>query len=311
MTGALHDDELPVDLALVRALVDEQLPEHAALPLTPLPESGSSNALFRLGPELLVRLPRQPGGSATILKEARWLPVVGPALPVAVPEVVACGRPGPGYPECWSVLRWLDGLPPDGATGGPAGAALAAGLAAVVSALSDAPVPDAALADPELRHYRGDALARLDADTREALEACRRIEGPDLDDLDLDAARAVWDDAVRMPGSSATAAPRWLHADLVAENLLVRHDGLAAVLDFGGLAVGDPTVDLIVAWDVLDAPSRGLFREALGVDDETWLRGRAWALALALITLGYYWRTMPARCANRRAVVRAVLLDAS
>jgi aminoglycoside phosphotransferase (APT) family kinase protein len=308
VTGALHDDELPVDLALVRALVQDQLPAYASLPLTPLAASGSDNALFRLGDELLVRVPRQPGGSRTITREAHWLPVVAPLLPVAVPEVVAVGDPALGYPEHWSVVRWLDGSTPSGPAGGAAGATLAADLAAVVTALHEAPVPAAALADPELRLYRGLPLVSRDEGTRESIEQCRGISGLHLD---LDAVLSVWEAAVRLPGSSQAAEPRWHHADLVAENLLLRDGRLAAVLDFGALSVGDPTVDLIVAWDVLDAASREVFRGAVGVDDETWLRGRAWALCLALMTFPYYWDSMPDRCADRLAVARAVLADAS
>jgi aminoglycoside phosphotransferase (APT) family kinase protein len=308
VTGPLHEDELPVTTRLVRALVDDQLPAWAPLPLHRLAASGSDNALFRLGDELLVRVPRQPGGSRTIAREARWLPLVGPALPVPVPDVVAVGEPAFGYPERWSVVRWIDGSTPEGAASGAAGAALAADLAAVVTALRGTPVPDEALGDTELRLYRGLPLVSRDQGTRESVEQCAGIAGLDLD---LDIALAVWDAAVRLPGSSRVAEPRWHHADLVAENLLVRDGRLAAVLDFGALSVGDPTVDLIVAWDVLDAASRDVFRGAVGVDDETWLRGRAWALCLALMTFPYYWDSMPARCANRLAVARAVLADAS
>ena len=79
----LHDDELRVDVRLVRALVDGAFPEYASLPLSPLGSSGSSNTLLRLGDEFLIRIPRQPGGSATIEKEARWLPQIGPLLPAS------------------------------------------------------------------------------------------------------------------------------------------------------------------------------------------------------------------------------------
>jgi hypothetical protein len=109
VSGPLHDDELEIGTPLVRALVDRTLPHCAALPLRRLRSAGSSNELFRLGDELLVRLPRQPGGSATIGKEARWLPLIGPLLPAAVPEIVVVGEPGCGYPERWSVVRWLAG----------------------------------------------------------------------------------------------------------------------------------------------------------------------------------------------------------
>ena len=312
MTDPLHDDELLIDLSLVRALVDHAFPDCATLPLSRLRASGSSNALFRLGDELLVRLPRQPGGSATIEKEARWLPQIGPLLPVSVPEVVAVGEPDLGYPERWSVVRWLDGDIPTVADpashAGPTRPALARDLAAVVTALRDIQVPDSALADPQLRWYRGAPLGSMDDTTRGYLAACQDISGLDLD---LDAALRVWEEAMALPETGPGSEPRWYHGDLMAENLLVRDGRLAAVLDFGGLAVGDPTVDLIVAWEVLDPASRDEFRRAVAVDETSWLRGRAWALSLALGTFPYYWSTMPHRCASRLAVARSVLADAA
>jgi aminoglycoside phosphotransferase (APT) family kinase protein len=89
----------------------------------------------------------------------------------------------------------------------------------------------------------------------------------------------------------------------------VRHGRLAAVLDFGGLAIGDPAVDLSVAWEILDPPAREIFRSKLGVDDATWLRGRAWALSITVM-IWYYWATMPQRRASRIAIGRNVLADA-
>ena len=312
VNGVLHDDELPIELSLVRALVDRALPQCASLPLTRMASSGSSNALFRLGAELVVRLPRQPGGSATIAKEARWLPRIAPLLPVPVPQVVTVGEPDLGYPEQWSVVTWLAGQTPTPADPRSAEVAgrlpLAQDLAAVVTALHEIDVPPEALTDPALRWYRGEPLSTLDALTRSNLEACRSIS--DLD-LDLDAALRVWNQAMDLPGTNQAPSPRWYHGDLLAENLLVRDGQLAAVLDFGGLSIGDPTVDLIVAWELLDASSRDAFRQAVAVDDESWLRGRAWALALAVMTFPYYWRTMPDRCASRLAMARSVLSDVS
>ncbi len=312
MTDPLHDDEISIDLGLVRALVDRGLPEYASLPLSRLRASGSTNALFRLGDELLIRLPRQPGGSATIEKEARWLPHIAPLLPVSVPEVVVVGEPDLGYPERWSVVRWIDGDFPTVADPAsyscPTPTALARDLAAVVTALSDIKVPPSALADPELRMYRGAPLGTMDGGTRRSLAECRDISGLAVD---FDAVLRVWEQAMALPETTAGSSPRWYHGDLLAENLLVRDGRLAALLDFGGLAVGDPTIDLVVAWEVLDPAARGVFRRAVGVDDATWLRGRAWALALAVMTFPYYWSTMPERCASRLAIVRSVLADAA
>ena len=299
----LHEDELGIDAALVRRLVDAQLPEYAALPVVRLATSGSTNTLFGLGESLLVRLPRLAGGSETLLKEARWLPTLAPRLPVPVPEVVAVGTPAFGYPEHWLVVRRLAGDHP-----APGRAAfLADDLAAFVDALRSVPVPAGALADPALRWYRAEPLMELDAGFREDVRTCRAVAGLGLD---LDAALGVWEDAMALPPAREQQA-RWLHADLLAENLLVREGRLAAVLDFGGLAVGDPTVDLVAAWELLDPDGRAAFRAALDVDDRSWLLGRAWALAIALMTFAYYWETMPDRCASRLVMAHAVLDDAS
>jgi aminoglycoside phosphotransferase (APT) family kinase protein len=309
--GALHHDELRIDLPLVRALVDRAQPDLAALPLRQLERSGSTNALFRLGDDLVVRLPRQGGGSAAIDKEATWLPLIAPSLPVAVPAVVGVGDPGFGYPERWSLVRWLDGsvpsVPEAGVPSEPPRRDLARDLAEVVAALGEIDVTPDALAGPALRWYRGDSLATRDAPTRDAIAACRDIDGLNLE---LDEVSRVWRDAMRLPDAQLASGPRWYHGDLFAENLLVRDGQLTAILDFGGLGIGDPTIDLIVAWEALDAAERDAFREAITVDEPSWLRARAWALSLAIITFPYYWRTMPARCASQLAVANPVLADA-
>jgi aminoglycoside phosphotransferase (APT) family kinase protein len=306
---ALHSDEIPIDAELVRALVRRAMPDHAEVPVRRLSSSGSTNALFRLGDDLLVRLPRQPGGSATIAKEGTWLPLVGPQLPIPVPEIVAIFGPDDDYPERWSVVRWIEGehpqvvgpdTPPD-----PARQDLARDLVAVLRSLEQAEVPKEAVSSPDLHWYRGDPLATMAETTRGNIEHCRRLRDFGFD---LDAAGRIWDEAMTLPGAAAQTIPRWYHGDLAAENLLVRNGALAAVLDFGGLSVGDPTVDLVVAWEILDPPSRELFRRQLGVDDATWLRGRAWALCIALM-IWYYWTTMPERRASRMAVGRNVLAD--
>jgi aminoglycoside phosphotransferase (APT) family kinase protein len=310
MARTLHSDEIPIDAELVRGLVSRAMPAYANAPIRRLTSSGSTNALFRLGEELLVRLPRQPGGSATISKEATWLPLLRPLLPVAVPDVVAVFEPDRDYPERWSVVRWIDGahpevVNPDTAVD-PRREHLANNLATVLEALREAEVPTAAVNNPHLQSYRGEPLVTMDQATRENLERCRSLEDFDLD---LDAAERTWDEAMKLPRTADRTTPRWYHGDLAAENLLVRDGALAAVLDFGGLSVGDPTVDLVAAWEVLDPPARELFRQQVGVDDATWLRGRAWALSITLM-IWYYWTTMPERRARCMAVGRNVLADA-
>ncbi|HEX3003869.1 MAG TPA: phosphotransferase [Angustibacter sp.] len=300
----LHADELPVDLPLARALVDAACPAWADLELTPSESSGSSNALFRLGDDLVVRLPRQPGGGATIAKEAAWLPRVRDAVDVAVPEVAHLGEPGFGYPEQWAVTRWRPGaraaVPVPGAT---TTEGLAEDLATFIRQLRAMEMPPGATEDPELSWYRGRPLHELDADMREAAASCRSLDlGLDVDDV-----LAVWDDATKA-SRDVERVTAWYHGDLLAENLLVDDSGrLCAVLDFGGLALGDPTVDLVVVWEALGDDGRRVLRRELDVDDATWAVSRGWAVFIALMTFPYYGTSMPARCADRMAMAKAAV----
>lgn len=308
----LHEDEIDVDEDLVRRLLGT-LPSartYAGLPLRRFEESGSTNALFRLGTDLLVRVPRQPGGTETIEKEQRWLPYVAPHLPVGVPEVVDVGEPGFGYPEKWSVVRFLPGVTPGVPEPGDAPRhRLAVQLAQVVDALGTLAVPDRATTDPGLAWYRGRPLAEMDEEMRAFLRGGRSLLGhPDLD-LDLDAVEDAWDDVLRIPQAHREAAKRWYHGDLNTENLLVRDGDLVAVLDFGGLSVGDPTIDLVVAWQLLDPAARDTFRSALSVDDVTWRLARGWALVLSVMGLPYYWDTMRDRCLRGTAMGRQALAE--
>lgn len=175
----LHTDELRVDEALVARMIAEQVPEYASVPVRRLTASGSSNSLFRLGDELLVRVPRQPGGSATILKEARWLPYLEDALSAGVPEVVAVGEPGHGYPEHWSVVRWIDGEHPTVATPDTSSRdLLARDLAVLVRELRDLEVPAQAREDAALRWYRAEPLSAIDSEIRTYAEQCRSVPKP-------------------------------------------------------------------------------------------------------------------------------------
>ena len=304
--ATLHADELPVDLPLVRRLVNDAFPEYRSLALAPTRESGSSNVLFRLGDSLLVRLPRERGGGASIGKEAAWLPHVSRSVTTAVPTVLHVGEPALGYPEHWAITSWVPGArPPHPGSGSRHHdtAALAAGIAGFLSELRAMEAPAGAAHDPALSWYRGLPLADLDADFREAAADCRALRV----DLDIDAALHVWDRAVDA-SSGVASALGWYHGDLLRENLLVTDSGeLAAVLDFGGLGIGDPTVDLVVAWDALDSAGRRVLRDALDLDDAAWTASRGWALLLAMITFPYYGSSMPARCAERVAMAESAM----
>jgi aminoglycoside phosphotransferase (APT) family kinase protein len=294
----MHADEVDTDEDLVRRLLAAQFPRWAGLPVQRVASAGTENALYRVGGGRVVRLPRLPGGAKQIEKLARFLPRLAPRLPLAVPVPLATGEPGEGYPFHWSVYPWLEGelaTPERIADLGE----VARSLARFVAALH---AIDAADGPPPGRHnfFRGIGLAARDEWTRRALAA---LEGR----YDTRAAAAAWERALRLPVWDH--APVWIHGDLKEGNLLAVGGRLSAVIDWGGLGVGDPAVDLIVAWNLLDAKSRRSFRAALGVDDATWARGRGWALSVALVELPYYWDTNPVMIAEARRTLAALASD--
>src|SRR5262245_52290987 len=105
----MHVDELAIDEALVRRLLQEQFPEWADLPLHRIEPAGTVNAIFRLGAELSVRLARRKGPTEPCGKEVEWLPRLAPLLPVQIPVPVAQGCPTDYYPWFWEVHIWVEG----------------------------------------------------------------------------------------------------------------------------------------------------------------------------------------------------------
>ena len=255
-----------MDRELVRRLIGAQFPQWAGLPVRPVPVDGWDHRSFRLGDTMLVRLPSAAAYAGQVEHEHRWLPGFAPLLPLAIPEPLGLGRPAEGYPLAWSVYRWIEGE--------TAAAARVADMQAFTAALGRflgalQRIDAAGGPEPGARNFhRGGTLAAYDAEAREAI---RRLSPT----IDAFTATSLWDAAVR---TTWQRDPVWVHGDVSAGNLLVRDGELAAVIDFGQLAVGDPACDLAIAWSFLDPRSRAVFRSALALDAGTWLRGRAWAL---------------------------------
>ena len=290
----MHPDMHPIDDDLVRGLIAAQFPQWTELAIERWPSGGTVNAMYRLGDDMAVRLPLVAGGAKDVAMEQNWLPRLASRLPVAIPEVLGAGQPAEEYPWPWSVYRWLAGEHPQvGALRQPV--QLAKELAGFVAAMRTITLPGAP------RAHRGGAIASLDAPTRAAIQQLRGI--PE-EDVDCDAVTAVWEKALEASGEDE---PVWLHADLIPGNLLLDGGRLSAVIDFGCMGIGDPACDLFPAWNLLPSEAREVFREALGVDDATWIRGRGRTLSQALIALPYYRTTNPAMADNARHVIREVL----
>ena len=296
--GKMHVDEVATDVSLVERLLARQFPQWANLPLEPVRSAGTDNALYRLGDDMAVRLPRIQAAAGQVDKEQQWLPRFAPLLPLAIPVPLAKGTPAEGYPWNWSVYRWLEG---ENATVDRIAdlrqAAIA--LAQFIAALQRIDPADGPAPGPH-NFGRGVPLTMRDAPTRAAIASLHGV-------LDTEAATAAWEAALQVPVWQKP--PVWIHGDLQSGNLLAVEGQLSAVIDFGGLAVGDPACDLIVAWNLLSAESRTVFRTTLAVDDATWARGRGWALSVGLIALPYYQSTNPVLAAISRRAIDEVLAD--
>ena len=287
----MHTDEFETDILLVQRLLAKQFPSWANLPLVPVSSAGTDNALYRLGHDMVVRLPRIEWAVNYVDNEYRWLPKLASFLPISIPIPLGKGEPAEGYPWPWSVYRWLEGRNP--MVGHiPNCDLLISDLAAFIGALHKVDLPGGPLS------HRGVPLEKQDIQTRKAI---RELDGM----IDIPTVTAIWEVALQAPQWSNP--PVWVHGDLSPGNLLIERGRLSAVIDFGNLGIGDPACDLIIAWNLLPAHTRNSFRAALGVDEATWERGRGWALSNALIALPYYKDTNPVLANNARHVIHEVV----
>ena len=290
------------DTHVVTRLLRDQAPHLADLPVRVSPASGSSNWVFRLGEALAVRLPRTDEYVPDLLKEVRWLPHVAPHVVSPVPEVVARGEPSEAFARPWSVVTWLAGELPlalDQAQQARFAETLGAFLRSLHS-VGAAGIPRGV----EQWGYRcGEPVTdQIDHWAEQAATALADV-------FDPAAVREAWRRLRRVPPATQPAC--WVHTDLSSENVLVHDDGrVAGVIDFGGLGVGDRSVDLLYAWSLLDGPAREVLRVASGSDEATWSRARAWAfVGPGLLTIAGYRHSMPARTERLTSMVDAVAAE--
>jgi aminoglycoside phosphotransferase (APT) family kinase protein len=297
VSSKMRTDEMETDVPLVGRLVAAQFPQWAQLSIQPVKFGGWDNRSFHLGEEMMVRLPSGPAYALQVEKEHRWLPRLGPLLPLPIPVPLAMGKPTGAYPWHWSVYRWLEGE--------NAAIAQIADLRQFAATLADFLIAvqriDTTGGPPPGQHnfFRGGPLAIYDDETRQAIAA---LDGR----INVEAVTAVWETAL---GATWHGSPVWIHGDLSAGNLLVKIGRLSAVIDFGSSGVGDPACDLAIAWTLFEKEARDEFRAALPVDDATWARGRGWTLWKGLITQAGHLDTDSDEAREARRVIDEVLAD--
>ncbi|HEV3268408.1 MAG TPA: aminoglycoside phosphotransferase family protein [Acidimicrobiales bacterium] len=265
--------ELVIDAALVESLLASQFPHLSELDCRHVAE-GFDNSLWRLGDDLVVRVPRRAAAVELTLNELRWLPNVAAHVTLRTPLPLLEGVPDQGYPWHWSITSWIEGVPGDQIDlddNGDAAEALATFLREIhVDAPTDAP----------RNPVRGVTLsARTDIFKERLAQVKSLIEGEPLLDL--------WDECVAAPTWSSS--PRWLHGDFHPANTVYRDGKLVGVVDFGDLCAGDPATDL--AGGLMSLPFHALddfFGSYRFVDSATLQRTIGWALLFGvfMVTLG-------------------------
>lgn len=297
---AMHSDELLIDEDVVRRLIPEQFPAWRNEPVRRLAGEGTDNAIFRIGANLTARFPLRFADPVSIqmklVQESLAMGELNTACPFPTPSPVALGAPGYGYPLPWSVQSWISGQ-----TASPSALAssnaFTRDLAVLIQALR--------AADTGGRPFQGDGRGGDLKDSDEWVEECFR-ESVNL--LPVERLRTLWAAFRKLP---ATGSLVMNHGDLIPGNLLVEGDRLVGVLDGGGFAPADPSLDLVAGWHMLDGERRATFRKELACNDLEWWRGAAWAFQQAIGLVWYYQDSNPGMSALGRSTLARIMNDHS
>lgn len=289
----MHDHEIEIDELLVARLIQEQFPKWQKLAIKHVPSAGTDNAVFRLGADKCIRLPRIPESVYHVEREQKFLPLLSTKSSLSIPTILGEGSPGCGYPYPWSVFSWIEGETAYSSCPHNLDKA-ATDLAQFIGSLWQI---DAKCGPKASRSI---LLNEKDEETKQAFLS---LKG----EIDTEVLETIWQKCLHAPHWGNK--PVWFHGDLLPTNLIVRDGSLVAVIDFDLMGVGDPAVDLLPAWSLFDAKSRRVFKDALGVDDATWLRGCGWALTVAVSIIPYYRATNPPLTSIARRMVAEILME--
>ena len=257
-----------IDENLVKNLIESGFPKYSNLSITPVKQQGHDNRTFHLGNEMLIRVPSSKRYAKKVSKEQEWLPKISPNVSFKIPKPIHIGKPSKDYPYNWSIYEWIPGeslnlLPKDKVNLEE----VAKKLAKFIKELHKIDVSGAPKAGKST-FYRGCSPKFYDDDTRNYLDKLRNI-------IDYPKALKIWENAIN---SEWEKNPVWIHGDLAIGNILIKDNKVNAIIDFSGMAIGDPACDIVLYWNLFDKGSKDIFRSELDLDKDTWNRARGWAL---------------------------------
>ncbi|MFK7824157.1 MAG: aminoglycoside phosphotransferase family protein [Oligoflexales bacterium] len=273
----LHDDEVDIDVTIVKHLIAKQFPQYDRQVVSALVPSGTDNKMFKLGLDKIVRLPRTSGAVASLQKEEKWLPIIGENLPTAVPIPIHAGEPTKEYPFPWLIIPFISGSTP-GLSNPLDGEQAAFDLAKFIGAMQQQDTNGAPLCT------RGQHIKNRDSAVRKSVELLG-------DEYDLDQLLEIWNDSVNTPRWEGPSC--WIHGDLHVGNILSNGGKINAIVDFGLCGVGEPSCDFMPAWTLLKKENREKFRSLINADENCWKRARGWAFSMGVLGYPYYKNTNP------------------
>jgi aminoglycoside phosphotransferase (APT) family kinase protein len=286
-----------IDVFLVHQLINSQFPQWSHFSVTPVKHGGWDNRTFHLGEHMSVRLPSAAQYADKVKKEQYWLPKLAPYLPLQIPTPLAIGNPTKEYPFHWSIYKWIDGetASHENILDLNQFATELACFLVVLQRINSSGGPIAGTHN----FYRGGLLKIYDAEVQQAITKLG-------DKIDFESVKQIWSDALASTWNKSSV---WVHGDVAPTNLIVKNGKLMAVIDFGGLGVGDPACDYAIGWTFFDRESRIVFRNVLAVNDQTWNRARGWALWKALITYAELSGTNAAEKEKSKKVIDMLIAD--
>lgn len=259
---------LQITPSLARKLITDQFPEFAHLEIQSVKIQGHDNRTFRLGSDMLVRMPTAESYALKVPKEQELLPRLKPHLTAAIPVPLKMGHPSDDYPFPFSIYKWCDGESANSVSIDDSSLeSVAFDLAKFLNELQR--IDKKSAPAPGLHNwYRGDHVSVYNDGARAQITALADI-------IDSDNALDLWE---RACATRWNKPPVWIHGDFASGNILIQDSKLVGVIDFGGMGVGDPACDMVIAWTFLKVKSRAIFKQNVNMDDDTWLRARAWCL---------------------------------
>lgn len=268
-------EKVEITLPLVQKIITKQFPEFSNMVIKPVKIQGHDNYTFRLGSEMLIRMPTAAPYALKVPKEQKLLPQLSINLTIPIPTPLKVGSPSEDYPFNFSIYKWLDGQSANTVEiEEEAMKGIAYSLAQFLQELQSIDPSNGPL--PGLHNWwRGDHISVYNDQARTQISSLKNI-------IDGNKALALWERACNTRWNNS---PVWVHGDFASGNILLKNGYLAGIIDFGGLAIGDPACDLVIFWTFLKGKARDIFKQQVLLDEDTWLRARGWALWKATFEL--------------------------